>query len=125
MMGLLLENRHLYPYSQYGPGMRQVPCALNGQSVKTDLLVMDSSSTDNTVVRLAEAGAQVHVMPRFSFNHGATRQLAAELSPDADIIVFMTQDAILASSDSMIRLAGRFGRESQSGTMLIFGKSVW
>jgi rhamnosyltransferase len=66
-----------------------------------EFIVIDSSSTDLTASICASNGAQIHILPRCSFNHGATRQLVLSLCPDADIIIYMTQDAILASSDSI------------------------
>jgi len=76
--------------------------ALQEQSVHLDrLLIIDSKSNDNTVSTFKNAGFHVHQIPRASFNHGATRQLALPLCPDADIIIYMTQDAILASPDSI------------------------
>lgn len=73
-----------------------------------DCLVIDSASDDGTPELLTVAGIRVHSIPRQAFNHGATRQLAVELSPDADIIIFMTQDAILADSSSLQHLVDAF-----------------
>ncbi len=83
--------------------------ALNGQSFTGfERLIVDSSSTDGTPELFAAAGFRVHTISRPEFNHGATRQLAVELCPDADIIIFMTQDAILADPLSLQRLADCF-----------------
>lgn len=87
--------------------------ALTAQSLfDFDRLVIDSSSDDNTVALFTEAGFRVHKISRESFDHGATRQLAIELSPDADIIIFMTQDAILADSSSLQSLVNTFADPS-------------
>lgn len=77
-----------------------------------DRLAVDSSSDDNTVALFTEAGFRVHKISRESFDHGATRQLSVELSPDADIIIFMTQDAILADSSSLQFLVNAFADPS-------------
>lgn len=83
--------------------------ALSMQSLsQCDLIAIDSESSDCTVKIFAVFGFQVHSIPRLAFNHGATRQLAVELSPDAEIIIFMTQDAILADSSSLQRLVDTF-----------------
>ncbi len=78
---------------------------LAGLSIQTseidELLVIDSSSTDDTADIFRDAGAFVHIIPRSSFNHGRTRQMALDLCPDADVIIYMTQDAILSSPDSI------------------------
>ena len=44
----------------------------------------------------ARRRVEVHLVARANFNHGGTRQMAAELLLDAEILVYMTQDAILA-----------------------------
>jgi rhamnosyltransferase len=75
-------------------------------------LAIDSTSDDDTKNLLATASFRVHSIPRTAFNHGATRQLAVELSPEADIIIFMTQDAILADSSSLYNLVGVFADPS-------------
>ncbi len=51
------------------------------------------------------------MISRSSFNHGRTRQLAADLCPEADIIIYMTQDAILASPDSVKNILTGFNDE--------------
>lgn len=83
--------------------------ALTAQSLSDfDRLAIDSASDDNTINILATAGFVVHSIPRTAFNHGATRQVAVDLSPKADIIIFMTQDAILADSSSLQHLVNAF-----------------
>lgn len=59
------------------------------------ILVIDSSSTDNTMELLANFSVKTHVIPANTFDHGGTRQLATQLV-DADIYLFLTQDAIPA-----------------------------
>lgn len=83
--------------------------ALTAQSMShVDRLLIDSASDDNTVTLFAAAGFYVHKISRDAFDHGATRQLAIELSPEAEIIIFMTQDAILADSSSLQHLVNAF-----------------
>jgi rhamnosyltransferase len=78
-------------------------------SVPADrVLILDSSSVDGTAELARAAGFRVQVIERSEFNHGGTRQLAAELLPDGDILVFLTQDAILADSESVSRLLEAF-----------------
>ena len=73
-----------------------------------DCQLIDSSSSDGTPDIFAAAGFRIHSIPRKEFNHGATRQLAVNLCPDADIIIFMTQDAILAEPLSLQRIVEAF-----------------
>lgn len=79
--------------------------AMQGQSVQAGrYLVIDSMSTDHTAELAVAAGMEViRIHPR-DFSHGGTRQLAAELCPDAELLVYLTQDAILKSADSLHNL---------------------
>jgi rhamnosyltransferase len=88
-------------WSRFGPALLS--------SVAADrVLVLDSSSTDGTADLARSAGFRVHTISRAEFNHGGTRQLAAKLLPDAEILVFLTQDAVLAGSDSICKLLEPF-----------------
>ena len=83
--------------------------ALEGQSLRDyQALAIDSSSDDGSAELFAAAGFRVHPIDPGEFNHGATRRLAAGLCPEAEILVFMTQDAILAAPDSLARLVDAF-----------------
>ena len=83
--------------------------AIASQSLRPDaVLVIDSGSDDGTVETFREAGALIHSIKRQEFNHGGTRQLGVDMFPDADLIVFLTQDAILADPDALVRLSRCF-----------------
>lgn len=68
------------------------------------VLVVDSQSTDGTVDLALAAGFMVHKIARDEFNHGGTRQVAADMLPDSEILVYLTQDAILASPTAISQL---------------------
>jgi ubiquinone/menaquinone biosynthesis C-methylase UbiE/GT2 family glycosyltransferase/archaellum component FlaC len=70
-----------------------------------EILVVDSGSTDATVQVAREYSARVIEIQPEEFNHGATRNLAAQNS-QGEVILFMTQDAIPASEDLLHELAG-------------------
>jgi rhamnosyltransferase len=72
-----------------------------------EVLVVDSSSSDGTAELARAAGFMVHSIPRAEFNHGSTRQLAAELLPQ-EILVYLTQDAILQGSAAVDNLLHAF-----------------
>jgi rhamnosyltransferase len=76
-----------------------------------DLLVIDSSSSDDTVALAQSHGFDVQVIAKTEFNHGGTRQLGIGLMPEAEIIVFMTQDAVLANPFAIERLLEAFADE--------------
>ena len=71
-------------------------------------LVIDSSSKDQTVSQARVQGFEVIVIPPQEFNHGGTRQLAAMHLDDCELLVFLTQDALLASSDTIANLVNTF-----------------
>jgi rhamnosyltransferase len=67
---------------------------LNEQEIRPDeIIVIDSSSDDDTVSLARRYGSEVMVIPRDSFDHGRTRNHAA-LHAKGDILIFMTQDAL-------------------------------
>jgi rhamnosyltransferase len=67
------------------------------------VLVIDSSSPDGTAEMARQLGADVHVIPKSQFNHGATREMARKLL-DCDIVVMMTQDAYPVDHDLLSKL---------------------
>lgn len=79
------------------------------QTRKPDrLLLIDSSSTDGTVALARGNGFSVQLIAKTDFNHGGTRQMGVGMMPDAEIIVFLTQDALLANPDAIERLLAAF-----------------
>jgi rhamnosyltransferase len=61
---------------------------------KEQVLVVDSSSDDGTASLARSAGFRLMSIPQSEFNHGGTRQSAARQMPWAEIIIFLTQDAL-------------------------------
>ena len=86
-----------------------------------EVLIVDSESTDGTVELARAAGFRTHGIRRSEFNHGGTRQLAAEMSADADLLVFMTQDAVLTSPDAIPKLVATFG---DPGVAAAYGRQL-
>jgi len=83
--------------------------AFEQQTRKADyLLVIDSSSNDDTVALARGHGFEVLVIAKSEFNHGGTRQSGVNRLAEADIIVFLTQDALLAKADAIERLLAAF-----------------
>ena len=85
------------------------------------VLVLDSSSTDGTADLARTAKFRVHTIARAEFNHGGTRQLAADLLPEADVLVFLTQDAVIAGSDAINKLLEPFADPNVAAT---FGRQL-
>jgi len=59
------------------------------------LLIIDSSSNDDTVKNASLYTTDIEIIPSSDFNHGGTRNQAANMASDFDYLIFMTQDAIL------------------------------
>ncbi len=70
--------------------------SLKQQSVETELIIIDSTSTDETVAIAQAWEARIIQIRREDFDHGATRNYAARQA-SGDILVFMTQDALPVS----------------------------
>jgi rhamnosyltransferase len=86
--------------------------SLSIQTLKVDVFVIDSDSSDATVDVARKHNAVVHAIPVSEFNHGRTRQLMVNKHPDYDIYVFMTQDACLADRCAIERIVAPFANAS-------------
>lgn len=83
--------------------------AVQMQRLTVSCLVVDSSSTDGTDFANLPKGFIWQRIPATSFNHGGTRNLALKQLPaQTDVVVFMTQDALLADEDSLQKLVCAF-----------------
>ncbi|AUI67108.1 MULTISPECIES: glycosyltransferase family 2 protein [Glaesserella] len=84
--------------------------AYNQQTLRADkVIVIDSCSTDQTAVLAEQAGFFVQKIAKAEFNHGDTRNLATQyVSMDTDILVFLTQDALLADRQALANLINNF-----------------
>lgn len=72
-------------------------------------LVVDSASTDGVDFSALPAGWQLLRIAAANFNHGATRNLALQHLPaSTDVVVFMTQDALLADAGALQALLSAF-----------------
>lgn len=86
----------IIPTLNAGAGLGALLHALSRQTVPPEeIIVVDSSSADHTLQVAEEAGARTLRIPRESFDHGGTRNLAAS-GARGDFLIFMTQDALPA-----------------------------
>lgn len=59
------------------------------------VLIIDSSSTDDTADIARQFGFEVLQIPREQFDHGGTRQYAAEVLSESEYIIYLTQDVLI------------------------------
>lgn len=83
--------------------------AVQMQHLTVSGVVVDSSSTDGTDFTSLPKGFICQRIPAASFTHGGTRNLALkQLSAQTDVVVFMTQDALLADEQALAHLVAVF-----------------
>lgn len=108
----LIMNQRLaivVPVLNGGDVWRRAANALKEQQPKPDLiLVIDSGSNDGSAEIATEYGFQLKSIDKKDFDHGGTRQMAADSLDQYDIIVYATQDAVMASPDAVSQLVAAF-----------------
>jgi rhamnosyltransferase len=96
--------------------------SLVSQTVKDyELIVVDSSSEDNTIDIAESYNANVIIIRRSQFDHGATRTLAAK-EAKGDIIIYLTQDALLCDEYAIENIIKPFSKDSQ--IVAVFGRQL-
>jgi rhamnosyltransferase len=94
----------IIPTRNGGRVLREFFSALRLQTLQpTAVIVGDSMSDDDTVDICRENGATVYPIDLHAFDHGGTRSLLTKKAP-TEIVVFFTQDAILADREAVSRL---------------------
>jgi rhamnosyltransferase len=102
----------IIPTLNGGTVFRELLERLSSQSIVPDeLLVVDSSSSDETKAVSEKFGAEVITIPQSEFDHGATRTMAS-LRAKGDILIFFTQDAIPVSDDLIKMLIIPFAKDN-------------
>ena len=111
----------IIPVRNGGEDLRRCLDGIRRQQVgeEVEIVVVDSSSSDGSAELARSEGARVQVIPVEEFNHGATRNLGAELAK-GETLVFTSQDAAAPGSDWLAllvspladeRVAGVYGRQ--------------
>ena len=110
------------PTLNAGPYAERLAASIVSQTLQPEtVLVIDSGSDDGTVDSFRQAGARIHSIDRREFNHGGTRQLGVDMLVDADLIVFLTQDAVPAGTNAFERLVACF---DDPGVGAAFGRQL-
>ena len=88
---------------------RSFASALLSCGIRPDhVLIVDSESVDGTAELARAAGFEVLSIRRADFNHGGTRQMAAEKLDQAELLVYLTQDATIVDSEALQLLLAPF-----------------
>lgn len=85
-------------------------------------IIIDSGSTDQTLKLINLERFEIIQIAKKDFDHGGTRQMAVEKYPDADIYVFLTQDAILANDHAIENLVRVFEENPDVG--MVYGRQL-
>ena len=106
---------------------------LSKQTIDFELIIIDSSSSDNTVNIAKKYTSKIITIPKIEFDHGATRSKAL-IEASGDIVVFLTQDALPTSNDAIEKLvnvlkqnkdvAAAYGRQIPHNNATLFGKHL-
>jgi rhamnosyltransferase len=86
------------------------------------VIIVDSGSTDGTLEVTGAEDFQLISIDKADFDHGGTRQMAVNQFPEADIYIFMTQDAILASPDAIELMVETFAKNPKIG--MAYGRQL-
>ena len=86
--------------------------SLQIQTALFDTFVVDSSSKDGTQNLARTRLGHVTVIPSVEFNHGGTRQKMVDQNPDYDVYIFLTQDACLADTQAIAKIAEPFADQN-------------
>ncbi|MCL7715570.1 glycosyltransferase family 2 protein [Stenotrophomonas mori] len=104
------------------PFLERMLPALRAQRLQPDeILVIDSASRDRSVARWRAFGARVVEIDAATFNHGGTRGWASTLV-DADVLVYLTQDAVPVPPDALANLVA--GLYAEDGIGVAYGRQL-
>jgi len=81
---------------------------LSQSLVPDEVIVIDSCSADDTVAQARAGGCTVLQIERSAFSHGGTRQAAAMQAANANVLIYLTQDAVPVGIDSFRRIVAAF-----------------
>ncbi|MDF7670362.1 glycosyltransferase [Orbaceae bacterium ESL0721] len=99
----------IIPLYNGGDRWLQALAELNRQrDILQTILVIDSSSSDNSLLSAKHVNFDTVTISSNEFNHGGTRNYGVSLLKDVDIVIFLTQDAILNSSESLANIVTVF-----------------
>ena len=86
-----------------------------------EVVVIDSSSLDNTVEIARSHGVRTLSILKHEFDHGLTRTMGAQQA-QGEILVYLTQDALPVDERSLAKLVAPFDADRQVG--VTFGRQL-
>lgn len=108
-----------YNASKYLPSLLT---RIESQTIKDyELIIIDSSSSDDTVNIAQSHRADIITIPHSEFDHGGTRALAA-MKAKGDILIYLTQDALPHDEYAVERIVRPLIDDGKIGAA--FGKQV-
>lgn len=88
-----------------------------------EIIVVDSSSEDQTVEIATKMGCKTLVIERKAFDHGGTRNLGVRLS-NGEVLVFLTQDALPVDDKFLEKLVEPLADPSDPLIVASFGRQL-
>ncbi len=117
-----MKSALIIPTLNAMPWLGRLLPALKALAPQPDkILFIDSSSTDGTGKAITEAGFSLHTIRREEFGHGRTRNLGARLCSDADVLIYLTQDALPAGTDLVGKILAQF---EDSSVAIVCGRQL-
>lgn len=106
----------IIPTKNGGATFRQVLDLLSRQTLwdRTELIVVDSGSEDDTLLNSRQAGARVFEIPPHEFNHGLSRDYGISKAK-AECIILMVQDAVPADPHLLETLVSAMAAKEVAG----------
>lgn len=92
--------------------LNQLIAMIDKQTIKdVSVMIIDSGSNKGYIDAIHSARYQIIDINASDFNHGGTRQFAANQFPDAEVYIYLTQDAVLADKYALENLISIFKNE--------------
>ncbi len=118
-----------YNAEKYFPKLLE---ALTDQTIKFELIIVDSSSTDQTVNIAQKYTENIIIIPQNEFDHGGTRTKVAKIAK-GNILVYLTQDALPFDKSTVQniikvfedeKIGAAYGRQLSYEDTTLFGKHL-
>ena len=112
----MMSTALIVPVKNGGPRWQMVIASIQEQSLRPRrVVVIDSGSTDGSDDAAKAAGFELHAIAPECFDHGGTRQMAVEMVPECESVIFLTQDAVLEAPDALEQLVSALHTHPQAG----------